>query len=239
MNKIKLNINQLSQDQRPRERLINNGPSALTDAELLAILIGSGNVDETAVQLMQRVLADCNNSLKKLGTLTYKELLTPQDPTTNTRRYKGLGPAKIVSILAACELGRRRSKEETTQHPAIHSATDLFNHYKHLGELPHEEFHALLMNQACHILSDITVSKGGITQTTVDIRIILREALISRATIIAFCHNHPSGQTIPSIDDDKLTDKFNKACRLMNIKLLDHIIVGAQNFYSYHEAGKL
>ena len=156
------------------------------------------------------------------------------------RRYTGLGEAKAVAIMAACELGRRRMEEDAVELPSIRSSVDLYHYFlPQMQDLFHEECYVLLMNQACRILDKVLVSKGGLTETAVDIRLILREALLRRAPVIALCHNHPSGQVRPSMEDDRLTDRLQKACRMMNIRLLDHIIVAEGGFYSYCEEGKL
>ena len=142
--------------------------------------------------------------------------------------------------MAACELGRRRMEEDAAELPSIRSSVDLYHYFlPQMQDLFHEECYVLLMNQACRILDKILVSKGGLTETAVDIRLILREALLHRAPVIALCHNHPSGQVRPSMEDDRLTDRLQKACRMMNIRLLDHIIVAEGGFYSYCEEGKL
>lgn len=142
--------------------------------------------------------------------------------------------------MAACELGRRRMEEDAVELPSIRSSVDLYHYFlPQMQDLFHEECYVLLMNQACRILDKVLVSKGGLTETAVDIRLILREALLRRAPVIALCHNHPSGQVRPSMEDDRLTDRLQKACRMMNIRLLDHIIVAEGGFYSYCEEGKL
>lgn len=243
----KLNINQWALEDRPREKLVQKGPSALSNAELLAILIGSGNVDETAVGLMRRVLADCDNRLKTLGRMSLNELtgwIEVVDGESGKKRkmhrYKGLGEAKAVTLMAACELGRRRMEEETLDLPAIRSSIDLYRYFlPRMQDLNHEECHVLLLNQACKVLDRVLVSKGGITETVVDIRLIVREALLHQAPVIALCHNHPSGNPKPSLDDNKLTDRLHQACKLMNIRLLDHIIVTDGTFFSYCEEGLL
>lgn len=247
MESVKLNINQWAEDDRPREKLMQKGAASLSNAELLAILIGSGNQEETAVELMKRVLADCGNSLKKLGRLSLEELtgtVEVADPETGktrkARRYKGLAEAKAVSIMAACELGRRRMEEDAVELPSIRSSVELYRYVLPLmQDLLHEECYALLMNQACRVTDRILVSRGGLTETAVDIRLILREALVRRAPVIALCHNHPSGNVRPSVEDDRLTKRLQEACRVMNIRLLDHIIVADGGFYSYCEEGKL
>ncbi len=247
MENAKLNIKQWAEDDRPREKMMQKGASALSNAELLAILIGSGNMEETAVGLMKRVLADCGNRLKALGRMSLEELtgnIEVQDEETGrkktVRRYKGLGEAKAVTIMAACELGRRRMEEDAVDLPSIRSSEDLYHYFlPQMQDWFHEECHVVLMNQACRVIDRILVSKGGLTETAVDIRLILREALLRRAPVIALCHNHPSGQVRPSVEDDRLTERLLKACRLMSIRLLDHIIVAESGFYSYCEEGKL
>lgn len=247
MSSLRLNIKQQAAEDRPREKLMAKGPSALSNAELLAILIGSGTTDETAVELMQRVLADCGNSLITLGRRSLDELMSEIDVTDDVtgkvkrmKRYKGLGEAKAVTILAACELARRRSEEPTLVRKEIHSSVDLFNYFlPKMQDLPHEECYVLLMNQACKVLGHLLVSRGGLTETAVDIRMIMREALLKRATVLALCHNHPSGSLRPSADDDRLTDRLSNSCKMMGIRLLDHIIVTDSGFYSYCEEGRL
>ncbi len=244
---VKLNINQWAEDDRPREKLMQKGAASLSNAELLAILIGSGNQEETAVELMKRVLADCDNRLKTLGRMSIEELtgtVEVADPVTGkprrVRRYKGLAEAKAVSILAACELGRRRMEEDAVELPSIRSSVELYRYVLPLmQDLSHEECYALLMNQACRVMDRILVSRGGLTETAVDIRLILREALVHRAPVIALCHNHPSGNVRPSLEDDRLTKRLLEACKVMNIRLLDHIVVAENGFYSYCEEGKL
>lgn len=248
METARLNIKQWAEDDRPREKLMQKGAAALSNAELLAILIGSGSGDETAVALMKRLLSDCGNRLKTLGRMSLEELtgnVEAEDPKTGkkkklARRYKGLGEAKAVTIMAACELGRRRMEEDAVELPSIRSSVDLYRYFlPQMQDLFHEECYALLMNQACRVTGKMLVSKGGLTETAVDIRLILREALLRRAPVIALCHNHPSGNLRPSMEDDRLTDRLQKACRMMNIRLLDHIIVADSGFYSYCEEGKL
>lgn len=247
MSALRLNIKQQAAEDRPREKLMAKGPSALSNAELLAILIGSGTTDETAVELMQRVLADCGNSLITLGRRSLDELMSEIDVTDDVtgkvkrmKRYKGLGEAKAVTILAACELARRRSEEPALVRKEIHSSVDLFNYFfPKMQDLPHEECYVLLMNQACKVLGHLLVSRGGLTETAVDIRMIMREALLKRATVLALCHNHPSGSLRPSADDDRLTDRLSNSCKMMGIRLLDHIIVTDSGFYSYCEEGRL
>ena len=226
----KLNINQWSEDDRPRERLERLGAQALSDAELLAILVGSGSTQEDAVSLMKRILSDCQNNLNTLGKLTIRDLC----------QYNGIGPAKAITILAACELGKRRQAEKPQERPDLGTATLLYN-YMHpkMQDLDTEEFWLLLMNQNYRLIKELRIAHGGITEVAVDIRLLLKEALLCNATILAVCHNHPSGSIRPSKADDDLTQRILRACQLMNIKFLDHVIVTDGLYYSYHESGKV
>lgn len=225
----KLNINQWAKEDRPREKMAYLGTEALSNAELLAILIGSGSTDESAVTLMKRVLADCNNNLNSLGKKTLHELTV----------YKGIGEAKAITILAACELGKRRQAETPEERPDLSSATKIYRHMHQLmQDLDVEEFWVLLLNQHYRLIKKVRISHGGITETAVDIRIIIREAVLANATILAVCHNHPSGSLSPSRADDELTKAIQKACELMRIYFMDHVIVTDGQYYSYHELGK-
>lgn len=229
--KTKLNINEWAVEDRPREKMQAQGAGALTDAELLAILIGSGNTEETAVELMRRVLASCHNDLGLLGKMTLEELCA----------FKGIGEAKAVTIQAASELGKRRAATAgQTQRERIASSKDIYNiFYPLLCDLPVEECWVLLLNQALKVIERVRVSRGGLAETAVDVRCILREALLRRATAIALCHNHPSGQVRPSQDDDRLTERLSRSASVMNIKLLDHIVLTDGAYYSYADEGKL
>ena len=226
----KLSINHWSEADRPREKLERLGPAALSDAELLAILIGSGSAKESAVDLMRRVLADCNNNLNTLGKKSVKAL----------QQYHGMGPAKAVTILAACELGKRRKDTEAEQRADLGSATAIYN-YMHpkLQDLDVEEFHVLLLNQSYKLIKEVCISHGGITETAVDVRVIMKEAILNNATVLVACHNHPSGNLQPSSQDDNLTRSLKRACETMRIYFLDHVIITDGNYFSYHEQGRL
>ena len=201
----------------------------MTNAELLAILIGSGNDEDSAVGLMQKVLAAYDNSIDRLGRLSVDELC----------RFKGIGPAKAVTILAACELGRRRAVEQPERRQ-IRSAAQVYDYYYPLlRDLPVEECHVMLLNQSARVIDSVRIGMGGLTETVVDVRLILREALIKRATSLILCHNHPSGNLRPSTHDDKLTRQVQEAARLLNISLIDHIIFTDEGYYSYADEGKL
>ncbi len=228
----KPSIKEWTLDDRPREKLLTRGAEQLSTPELLAILIGSGNPEEDAVQLMRRVLNECDDSLVKLGRMAPEELC---------RTYKGIGTAKAVTILAACELGRRRQGEESRRsHYTVTCPADIHRYYRELLQDTYvEECHVMLLNQAHRVIGSRLISRGGIAQAVVDVREVLRSALLLHATTIALCHNHPSGSLTPSRDDDALTHKLQQAAHTMDIKLLDHIIVATDGFYSYAEHGKL
>lgn len=226
----KLNINQWAEEDRPREKLMRLGPAALSDAELLAILVGSGSTKEDAVSLMKRILVDCHNNLNTLGKMTIHQLC----------EYNGVGEAKAITILAACELGKRRQMEKPEERPDCGTATLIYN-YMHpvLQDCDVEEFWLLLMNQNHRLIKKLCISHGGITEVAVDIRIIMREAVLANATILAVCHNHPSGSLRPSKADDELTASLRQACQVMRIHFLDHVIITDGAYYSYHEEGRV
>ena len=225
----KLTINKWAEEDRPREKMASQGTEVLTNAELLAILIGSGSAKESAVDLMKHVLNDCKNNLNTLGKMTIHELC----------QYNGIGEAKAITILAACELGKRRQMEAPEERPDLGTATRIYNHmHPVMQDLDVEEFWVLMMNQNYRLIKKIRISHGGITETAVDIRIIIREAVLANCTILAICHNHPSGNLSPSKSDDELTKSVKHACELMRIHFLDHVIVTDGAYYSYHELGK-
>ena len=226
----KLNISQWAEEDRPREKLMRLGPEALSNAELLAILIGSGSTKETAVELTKRVLSDCRNNLNTLGKMSIHELC----------QYNGIGEAKAITILAACELGKRRAREKAEERKKLNCAVAIYElMHPHMQDLDTEEAWVLLMNQSYKLIKAERISHGGITETAVDVRIIMKEALMNNATTIALCHNHPSGNIKPSADDDRLTERVRKACDTMSIHFLDHVIVTDGLYYSYHEAGRM
>ncbi|MGI6794963.1 RadC family protein, partial [Bacteroides sp. KG68] len=212
----KLNINQWAEEDRPREKMMQKGAEALSDAELLAILIGSGNTEESAVALMRRVLAACGNDLNRMGKWEVRDF----------SRFKGLGPAKSVTIMAALELGKRRKRQERSERAVVRSSADVYELFHPLlCDLPTEEFWILLLNRASKAIDKVRISRGGIDQTTADVRAILREALLQRATRIILVHNHPSGNPQPGTEDKRLTELAKKAAQTMNIHLTDHVIV--------------
>ena len=226
----KLSVNKWAAEDQPRHKLYKLGAEALTNAELLSILIGSGSTEENAVQLSSRVLGDCGNNLITLGHRTPLELM----------EYNGLGFSKVMTILAAIELGRRRQRERPEERPDLGTATRIYNYmHGYMRDLEVEEFHALLMNQNYKLIKAVKISRGGLTETAVDIRIIMKECVMNNATILAVCHNHPSNAIRPSRMDDELTQSICKACNFMRIHFSDHVIITDGRYYSYHESGKI
>ena len=226
----RLTITQWAEEDRPREKMMMHGASALSNADLLAILIGSGNAEESAVELMRKVLNDYHNNLNELGKASIDDLC----------RYKGIGSAKAISILAASELGKRRKEEAVKERVTILSSKDVYDcFYPLMCDLPTEEFWVLMLNQASKIIDKVKISAGGLSATAVDVRCILREALIKRASAIVLCHNHPSGNIRPSKEDDLLTRHVAQASECMDIRLVDHIILTDGAFYSYSDEGRI
>lgn len=227
--KDKLTINRWAEEDRPREKMMSKGSKALTNAELLAILIGSGNDEDSAVGLMQKVLAAYGNSLDRVGRLSVEELC----------HFKGIGPAKAITILAACEIGRRRAVEQPERRQVRSSAQAYDYFYPLMRDLPVEECHVLLLGSGAAVIESVRIGVGGLTETVVDVRLIMREVLLKRATAFILCHNHPSGTLCPSTYDDRLTRQVQEAARMLNITFNDHIIFTDNGYYSYADEGKL
>lgn len=226
----KLSINQWAEEDRPREKLERLGAGALSNAELLAILIGSGTPKESAVDLMKRVMNDCGNNLNTLGKMSIHDMMV----------YDGIGPAKAITILAACELGKRRAREKAEERQDLGSATAIYNYmHPRMQDLDLEEAWILLMNQNYKLIKEVRISHGGISETAVDVRVIMKEAVLCNATIMALCHNHPSNNAVASKDDDRVTQRIMKACEIMRVYFLDHIIITDGQYYSYRELGKI
>lgn len=227
----KLRITDWAEEDRPREKLLMKGVQALSDAELLAILIGSGNKYETAVELSQRILYSVKNNLNSLGKLSVNELIN---------NFNGIGEAKAITIIAALELGKRRKLAESEKQTEISSSIDVFNLFHPiLSDLRHEEGWILLMNQSNKILKKLQVSKGGISGTLIDIRMIMKEAIESLATNIILIHNHPAGSLTPSSEDDDITTKLSVASSFVDIHLADHIIITSEGYYSYKDRNRI
>ena len=221
-------INQWAEDDRPREKFLLKGKSALSDSELLAILIGSGSRNESAVQLCQRILASSENNLNTLGKMSISQLM----------QFKGLGEAKAISIAAALELGRRRREEDTIELKKITSSKAVFDIMQPvIGELPHEEFWVLYLNNSNKVIYKAQLSKGGITGTVVDIRIIFKMAFEQNATGLILSHNHPSGKLMASEADLKITKRIKEAGQTLEIQVLDHIIITENGYLSFQDEG--
>ena len=226
--KIPFTIKNWALDDRPREKLLQRGRLSLTDAELIAILIGSGSREESAVELSKKILSKNLNNLNLLGKQSVSQLM----------QFKGIGEAKAISIIAAMELGRRRRSEEALENIKITSSNSVFEVLQPiLGDLPHEEFWILYLNNANKIIEKFQISKGGITGTLVDVRITLRKALELGAVSLILAHNHPSGNLNPSDADKQLTVKLKTAAESMDIKILDHLIVTEKSYFSFADEG--
>lgn len=224
----KISIKSWAEEDRPREKLSGQGRRALTDAELIAILIGSGNRDESAVELSKRILMHYENDLNVLGRASIEEL----------SKFKGIGEAKAISIIAALEIGRRRNDTEEKTPEFIGGSRDAYNFLKRfLVDLPHEEFWVLMLSQNCKILGKELISKGGINATIADPKVIFSAALRYSAVNIMLSHNHPSGNLKPSQADIDLTKKIAAAGRLLDIKVLDHLIITDSSYYSFADEG--
>ena len=224
----KIGIKSWAEEDRPREKLASQGRRALTDAELIAILIGSGSRDESAVELSKRILHHYDNDLNKLGKAGINEL----------SNFKGIGEAKAVSIIAALEIGRRRNEFETKAPDFITASKDAYNIMRrHLVDLNHEEFWMLLIGRSQKVLGKELISKGGLSETWVDIKIIYSTALQYQATGIMLVHNHPSGNLKPSQQDINLTKRIAEAGRILDIKVLDHLIITDKGYYSFADEG--
>jgi len=219
-----LPIKSWAEDDRPREKMLLKGKSALSDAELVAILIGSGSKNESAVTLSKRILASVDNNLNSLGKLSVLEL----------QKFKGIGEAKAISIITALELGRRRRLEEALELPIITSSKAVFNIMQPIiGELQHEEFWIVYLNNSNKVIYKDQLSKGGLTGTLVDARLVFKRGIELNATSIILCHNHPSGKLQPSNADKQITSKLIKAGETLDIKVLDHLIVTENAYFSF------
>lgn len=228
--KSSFSIKNWSQDDQPREKLRDKGKEALSDAELVAILIGSGNRDESAVALCKRILASVDNNLSELGKLSIKQLM----------QFKGIGEAKAITIAAALELGRRRRGEEALEKKKITSSKSVFELMQPvLGDLPHEEFWIIYLNNSNKVIHKNQLSKGGITGTLVDVRLVLKNALEVGATGLILAHNHPSGTLKPSQADKQLTEKLKIASESLDIKVLDHLIITEKAYFSFADENML
>ena len=227
----KLSIKDWAEEDRPREKFLLKGISALSDAELLAIIIGSGNTEESAVELSQRILFSASNNLNVLGKFSIKQLISG---------FKGIGEAKAISIVAAMELGKRRKYAEIVNREQIRCSRDIFEYFHPMFcDLQHEEFWILALNRSNRIIDKIKISQGGVSQTVVDNKLIVKEALNRLASGIILCHNHPSGNKRPSGDDDFMTKQIVECCQMFEIYVFDHLVIANDDYFSYADEGRL
>lgn len=225
-----MSIKFLAEDDRPREKFLLKGKNSLSDSELLAIIMGSGSRDETAVELARKILASVDNNWHQLSLLTIKDLT----------KFKGVGEVKAISIATALEIGKRRASQEIPEKPQISSSKDAYQILKlHLADLRTEEFWAVFLNQSNKVIHLAQLTQGGINQSIVDIRIVFKTALEHFATGIIISHNHPSGNLKPSTEDIDITKKIKEAGNLMNIQLLDHLIITQNSYLSFADEGIL
>lgn len=225
-----LTIKNWAVEDRPREKLLKIGVENLSDAEILAILLGSGTKNQSALELAKKLLFSSSNSLAELGKLQLEDLI----------KIKGIGKAKAITILAALELGRRRKYASPVQKMQVTSSKDSFKVFQPmLGDLQHEEFWVMLLNRSNRVIENICISKGGTSGTVIDAKIILNRALQRLASAIIICHNHPSGNPTPSKADMRITEKISAAAKTMDIILLDHLIIADDKYYSFSDEGRL
>ncbi len=228
--KSSFSIKNWSEEDRPRERLLQKGKNTLSNAELMAILLGSGNKNESAVALSKRILASVSSNLNELGKLTINDLI----------KFKGIGEAKAVAITAALELGRRRRSEEALIKKKITASSSVFELMQPIiGDIPHEEFWVIYLNNSNKVLQQSQISKGGLTGTIVDVRLVLKTAIEMNAVAIILVHNHPSGNLSPSKADKQLTQKLKTAGESLDIKVLDHVIITEKAYFSFADESLL
>ncbi len=225
-----MSIKFLAEDDRPREKFLLKGKNALSDAELLAIIMGSGSRDESAVELAQKILQSVENNWHHLSRLQIADLM----------KFKGVGEAKAISIAAALEIGRRRATQEIPERTQIKSSNDIFVLLSpFLSDLQTEEFWAIFLNQNNRVLGKSQLSSGGINQSVVDVRILFKAAIDQFATALVIAHNHPSGNLKPSTEDVKITKQIAEAGKILNIQLLDHVIIAQNSYFSFADESML
>lgn len=227
----RLTIREWSEDDRPREKMLKKGAPALSDAELLAILIGSGNKNESAVELSRRIMRECRDNINELARKSINELC---------KQFKGIGEAKAITIMAALELGRRRKTSDVVERRKITSSLDLHDLFEPiLLDLLHEEFWVALLDGGNKVMETRKLTQGGMQQTVVDVPLLLKSAIEKSASAIAVAHNHPSGQNRPSHEDELITKKIKQGCDAVGIRFLDHLIVARGKYYSFADEGKI
>lgn len=225
-----MSIKFLAEDDRPREKFLSKGKNSLSDAELLAIIMGSGNREDSAVELGRKILKSVENNWHNLSKLQISDLM----------KFKGVGEAKAISIATALEIGRRRAAQEVPERIQIGQSTDSFKVLQpYLGDLQTEEFWAIFLNQSNKILAKSKLTSGGINQSIVDVRILFKTALDHLATGIVIAHNHPSGNLKPSVEDIKITKQIIEAGKILNIQLLDHLIITQNSYLSFADENLL
>lgn len=222
-------IKSLAEQERPRERLMQNGVASLSVSELLAIILRSGTVGESAIDVARRILSDCNNSLNDLAKMDVRELV---------KRYRGIGIAKATGIIVAMELGKRRALENSFQKPVLCSSIDVYNYIAPLlKDLTNEEFWVIYLDRSNRAIGRERLSAGGMSSTVIDVRILFRKVLERKATALLIAHNHPAGSLYPSEQDKVITGKIYDAGQLMDVVLFDHLIIGAESYYSFVDEG--
>ncbi len=227
---IRHSIKDWAEEDRPREKMMEKGEQSLSNAELLAILIGSGTSKKSAVELMQEVMQSCEGRLSRLSQMSVDELM----------KFNGIGMAKAVTIKSAAEIARRRTLEKVDDIQSINNCEDTYRvMYPIMRDLQHEEFWALLMNNNSKLLKKVKLSSGGLSSTLVDVRMLLKEAILANATQIIICHNHPSGSLRPSQDDINITERVKAAAKVLQMRLADHLIITDGKYYSFFQEGKL
>lgn len=226
----KTSIKFWAQDDRPREKLMHKGRESLSNAELLAVLLGSGNRDESAVELSQRILNSVDNSLNKLGRCTVPDLVSS---------FRGIGEAKAITIISALELGRRRKAEPPTERQFIKSSRNIFDLMQGLADLDHEELWLLMLDKSLGVQRKWRAFSGGVDVTIFDLRLVMKELISSLSSAVVMVHNHPSGRKLPSEPDRNITRKLCEACEIFNIRVIDHVIIAGDDYYSFADEGVL
>ncbi len=221
-----VSLKELSEDDQPREKLLKNGSFSLSSAEILGILIGTGTTEKSAIQLCREILASVSNDLDKLALLSIQDLT----------KFKGIGPAKAVTLAAAFELGRRRKYAKKIKHPIIKVSKDIFELMKpRFEDVSLEEFYVILLNRAHKVLSVELVSKGGFNSTSVDGKVIFKKAFQHNASALILCHNHPSGNPLPSRADIEITRKLKSFGLFIDLPIVDHVIIAEDSFFSFSD----
>jgi len=227
----KLSVKDWSPEDRPREKLLSKGVNALSNAELIAVILRSGTREETVVELSQRILQSFENDLNRLGKVSANHLMS---------NFKGIGEAKAIGIIAALELGKRRKAEDVTNRKKIVSSLDIYSYFHpFLSDLPHEEFWALFLNCSNRIIDRFKISQGGISETVVDGKLLYKEAIARLASFVALCHNHPSGSYLPSPQDNAVTQRIKKGLEFLDMHLLDHVILTDGKYYSFADERRI